>query len=195
MKFCVHISLHRLHVENPLKLHSLFDNNVHHQRPRLQRSSTRLDLSSMPETEVLLSLVSKALHPRSALKLQLCNFVQHSVFKLQLCASVHLCDCVQLCKRVQMTHLHQATALLCSSQLNKSNMHLSKFQPIQRSCIAHNPVCWKSVKCSCPAKRRYLIQEQVPYMDTNEVGSTGVEVGQMFQVDVKLVSGRQLPVS
>ena len=32
-------------------------------------------------------------------------------------------------------------------------------------------------------------------MDTNEVGSTGVEVGQMFQVDVKLVSGRQLPVS
>ena len=95
MKFCVHISLHRLHVENPLKLHSLFDNNVHHQRPRLQRSSTRLDLSSMPETEVLLSLVSKALHPRSALKLQLCNFVQPGVFKLQLCASVRLCAIMQ----------------------------------------------------------------------------------------------------
>lgn len=97
MKFCVHISLHRLHVENPLKLHSLFDNNVHHQRPRLQRSSTRLDLSSMPETEVLLSLVSKALHPRCALKLQLCNFVQPGVFKLQLCASVHLCICATVC--------------------------------------------------------------------------------------------------
>ena len=95
MKFCVHTSLHRLHVENPLKLHSLFDNNVHHQRPRLQRSSTRLDLSSMPETEVLLSLVSKALHPRCALKLQLCATVCNPVYSN--CNCVQLCICATVC--------------------------------------------------------------------------------------------------